>query len=92
VRELGRHEAGSIEVELQCFVDAVDGVEIVDQPPRRAAPEDEALREARAEQDERGKRQAGSRAAPLDRACMRHGMSLSPGIVIGSDATLRTMR
>ena len=92
VRELGRNEARRIEVELQCFVDAVDGVEVVDQPPRRAAPEDEALREARAEQDERCERQAGRRAAPLDRACLRHGMSLSAGIVIGSDATLRTMR
>ena len=38
VRELGGDEARRIEVELHGFVDAVDGVEVVDQPPASRRP------------------------------------------------------
>ena len=53
MRELGGDEAGRVEVELHCLIDARDLVKVVDQPPAGAAPEDEALHEAHAEEDQR---------------------------------------
>jgi hypothetical protein len=59
--ELVGDKSGRVEVELYGEIDAVDLMEIVEQPPARPAPEDEALDEARAEQDEGEQRETRGR-------------------------------
>jgi hypothetical protein len=52
------NESGGVEVKLYGEINAIDFMEIVEQPAARPAPEDKPLDEARAEQDEREEREA----------------------------------
>ena len=60
MRQLGGDEAGYVEIQLHGVIDTGNVMEIVDQSPAGAAPKDEALHEAGAEEDQRCQRETSS--------------------------------